>query len=764
LGGYLWRMNVERSVRLMSKRAFAEASLAAALASALSLLVYGRFWNWIHGIWGGGDLLPSYASVEAFGWFSYIGTDQFGYPFGLDPSYANPNAILPSALAKVINVLSGSPFVGVNLLIVLSFPLLAFGSLLLFRLVGLSGPLAIAGAVAFAVLPYHFGRDTMHWYLGLQFGLIAGLALVLLVGTGRFRILWQRFWDPGTGRPWRLGAGLTLLLLVVAAALSGFYYAFVSLLLGVAALVWRFCRGASWRELLLETLPFVGIGVVFLAGSLPSLLVVWETPPLAQLAERFPSESYLYAGVLALLVLPLPTPLTPVFSRYSDTVSELLAAGGPGVLWNSNMGTLVTTAALGALLVGLVLRSRRSATSFGRGHGKEVRPSEAPFILYLILFLLPWFVVMGLNYLFAWFVTPQLRGWDRLTPYFLLLFLLGGGAVLGQWKWARSTVVALPLAVALLCVTLVESVLPFRPGLTEGLAEDRSTGFLSLPPIDRSTLDKTEVARDYGARVNAKVPEDCGVLQLPYLAYPETGPIENLGAYEHFWVSLNNPDKGWSYGAMKNTYASVWMSQMPPVPSDSQISLLRGGDFCGIHLDLRAYDDATASELVANISTRFGDPVAVGYDGNWLFFDIRSGVGTSSEDSAHFFNQAELTPDGVTVYPGESRLTETWWWTAQQQAFFSLRTTGTGYPASRVSGTIVATPCGSREVTLRLVANGEEVEKSLRARPGNPRSFQLELDSPADNASLEVSTTGVGCALEDGERTAFVGVQDLQPW
>ena len=41
-----------------------------------------------------------------------------------------------------------------------------------------------------------------------------------------------------------------------------------------------------------------------------------------------------------------------------------------------------------------------------------------------MLFFVPW----GLNYLFADLVTTQIRAWNRLLPFLLLLFILGAAA------------------------------------------------------------------------------------------------------------------------------------------------------------------------------------------------------------------------------------------------------------------------------------------------------------------------------------------------
>ena len=83
-------------------------------------------------------------------------------------------------------MLTGQPFLGINVLVMLTFPLVAFLAYFLFRMTGLTGALAITGAVVFSLLPYHFGRALGHTYLATLYSAVTGMAFVLLVGSGRF--------------------------------------------------------------------------------------------------------------------------------------------------------------------------------------------------------------------------------------------------------------------------------------------------------------------------------------------------------------------------------------------------------------------------------------------------------------------------------------------------------------------------------------------------------------------------------------------------
>ena len=153
----------------------------------------------------------------------------------------------------------------------------------------------------------------------------------------------------------------------------------------------------------------------------------------------------------------------------------------------------------------------------------------------------------------------------------LLLFLLGAAAALRGAKPLRRPVVAVPIALAVLALVAVDSVYPFQSAYAGSVAQGG---------------EATRAARAYAAQVNAAIPDDCGVLQLPYMAYPEHGNQRDINDYDHFWASITNDGKSWSYGSVKFTDASTWAAQLPQSPTDDQVALLRAAGFCAIQVEI----------------------------------------------------------------------------------------------------------------------------------------------------------------------------------
>jgi hypothetical protein len=733
--------------RFLSRTTAIEAAIAAAISAALSLIVFGPILRFMNSGWSGGDMLSTYVNAENWGGFGYRVTTQFGFPLGMNLNYFPGIDITENTFAQIITNLTGQPFLGINLLVIASFPLAAALSYLTIRITGLRGPIAVSLAVAFSLIPYHWGRALGHTYLATLYSAIIGVALVLLIGSGKF----EQLMAPRSTRRRALVLSV-IAIMVMTVAWTGIYYAVFTLILGAAALLWRFAHRASGRALLIDAVPVAGVGVLAAIGFLPALLTLRADAPLASLGERTPYESVIFAGDLAIALLPLPQSSLPGFGRYNDAVLAAIADapfGESSVI--TNHGTWVTTAALLVFVVGIIWRTRRrSDVAPGAPRLQGGARVTTGLIGYLIVVTLLFFVPWGLNFLFADLVTASIRGWNRLLPMLLLLFILGAATMLRSVPWTRRGVVAIPVALAIIGITGLDSALPFRGAYRTSATE---------------AGEITGAARDYSTAVNAAIPEACGILQLPYMAYPEFGVQRGINDYDHFWTSLANPGKRWSYGAVKNTDAGVWSSQLPQLPSDEQAALLKQSGFCAIHLDTRGYVSEALPAIKDDLSGRFGAPLATGFDGRWELYGLGGDWAALNAELSPaafaFMHQPMITPDEFTALTRDSLLQSAWWWTTQREGTFTFTPTTPDVPVMGVSGKVRAPKCGPTPVTLTLEADGQRTSVTVAALPDADSPFELTLERPADaQAVLTVEALGAGCDVP-GQGKRFAQVIDL---
>lgn len=726
---------------------FTRAAIASGLSILLSLLVLGPLLNKVTVGWSGGDLLSTYINAEMWQGLRYRVSDQFGFPLGMNLNYFPSIDITENTFAQLITNISGQPFVGINLLIIFSFPATAFASYFLVRMTGIGSVMSITGALIITFLPFHFGRALGHTYLSTMYSLITGLIIVLLIGSGRLNTLFINVRKKDAMKSSVAKIGI-LVILVVVTAWSGVYYAAFTLILGVAAIIWRFGQGDRWRQLMLQATPLVGILLVAIIGFLPSVLSVIQDPPLAKLSERLPYESVIFAGLLIAALLPLPFSRIPGMDAYNRSVDEAIRAGGLSeATAMSNFGTWITSAAVLTFAVGTLLLYRKRTPN---EHSKKSGFLTAGLIAYLLtvatLFFIPW----GLNYLLASTVTAQIRAWNRLTPVLLILVILGAAIVIRQTRFVSRPIIAMIAAVAIVGLTVIDSILPFRAAYAGGI---------------KSGYDMTIAAEDYARDVNSAKPEHCGVLQLPLTSFPEFGSVNEFTDYDHFWVSLLNPGKKWSYGAPRNTSAGIWSAQLPEVPSRDQLGILASGGFCGVHIDRRAFGKKKADQLVAYLTNELGAPVSQGLDGSWLFYSMASvSPETSPQTTSDFFAQSLLTRDSITTQPRETNGDTYWWWMKEPVSSFSvIRQLADAGEATTVRGTLNASVCGPREVVITMTGETASANQTLIVDPDSSSDFTIDIPDTG-NATVTFATDPTPCTGPDFVWQRFLQVSDLRTY
>ncbi|MDD2818535.1 MAG: hypothetical protein PHN51_07030 [Candidatus Nanopelagicales bacterium] len=574
------------------------------MATALISFVMSMFVFWpnlkdINVPWGGGDMTATYVNAEAWNWWSYGVTTHFGFPYGMNLNYFPGLDITQNTFSHLISVLTGHPYIGINVLLIVSFPLVAVMAYAAIRMMGLKSYLAIALAVSFTFIPWHWGRALGHLYLATLYGAVAGVILALLVGSGRLQ-----GWLKTEDKKQRRKSIALIVVLVLTAAWSAVYYAFFTALMLLAAVLWRVSQGDRTKRLVAGALPLAGLAVAMVIGLLPSVINRASNPDVTNLGQRDPMDSVKYGGDLAISVLPAP--YNSLLSGYNNWIGGMFSQA-PGEEQNliTNYGTWITSACLIVFLIGLVNNARKRNLGLATKLDATPRP-PLTFIAYLLVLMVLVFGPWSLNFLIVnWFLT-QIRDWNRLLPLMLLLFILGAAGAIAGKDWTKREYVAIPIAVIILAITLIDSVLPWKP-----LYDDVARG-------GRAIHDQ---AQHYEAAVNAAIPENCGVLQLPIMIYPENGiAAPNLNDYEHFTVGLLNDNKSWSYGGMRDTIASTWQLDYTNGINGFQVQDLKDKGFCAVHLDTRGFEDPQAIET--QLSTLFGKPVVIDLDGRWQLYKI----------------------------------------------------------------------------------------------------------------------------------------------
>lgn len=588
-------------------RSVIEYATVSLLSFAVFILGTGRAILNLGSPWGLGDILLGYAFTSAAG-VRGEATPHLGFPFGVDLRYFPGTELVLTSAAQALSWVWANPYIGINLVFVLSFPATAAAALLAFRRMGMSPLLRIGLAVAFTAVPFHLYRIE-HIYLATLYPLPLGLAIAIMIFDGTF----ERSAHTSKAR-WvktvLLGCAGSL-----AIAWGGIYWTFFAALLILIAAIMRIIRVRS-RLGLWGFLPLVVIAGGVLIALAPTLMISGNDA--SKTFQRYSFESIIYSGQFIDAVLPATASRIPLVNQIAAPLAQINdwanTAGAIGVRWISDNGTLFTLlGAIALFLWAIRLYPRVSAGKNVGVTGKSVQdyfPFIAVATVVIILFLVPF----GLNAYFASAVTPQFRAWDRAVPMLQLLLICVLGLYLTlvfneRWRGLRVKLFAVPLVtLGILTLIVFDSVLPAR--------------IYWHNQLDLAGKKQAQ-AQAVTYSVNEVLGSDCGVLTLPYIRFPESAGMESLGAYDPLWLGLEGRDNRWSVGGIANSVQGDWLAEVSVNPL-LHLGELRDLGFCGILLDSRGYTPELFESVIVEFSGELGAGSEVGGETRVVVFKIPS--------------------------------------------------------------------------------------------------------------------------------------------
>ncbi len=544
--------------------------------------------------------------IVEHGWYSTnsslgapFGQQLFDFPQGAD----NLNLLIIRGLA----LLTSSPALVVNLFFLLTFPMTSLSAHVALRRLGIGAPAAAVPSVLFSLLPYHFFRGESHLLLSAYYAvpLSSLLFLELLAGTpllphrpGAKRVL---AWS--SPRSWA-----TIGLCVVIGSENLYYATFALVLLGGAILVALALR--QWRSLRDGVLVIVLILAALAVNLAPSLIYRAEhgaNTAVARTALADETTTEAFALRLTNLVLPVPdsriAPLRHLAARYDDAIApgyceacyaSLGAVGTVGFGW-------LAICALSALAGGTGwLRSRRLLGHAGGG----------------VAIALGVGTVGGLSSLSEFFLTPDIRAWNRISVFIAFLSLLAVGMLLDRLisrprtRWWSRVPAALLLPAVLVLGVFEQTTPQFVPDYPASAHQWRSDA-------------------DFVAALEHRLPRDASVFQLPYVPFPEGYADTPVGDRVAAYATKYEPVRGylhsdtlrWSYGATKGR-ASDWSAQLAGQPLPLVTAAAAAAGFDGVWLDPAGFEPPQARRVLTGLRVILGAPLA-SPDEDLFFFDLR---------------------------------------------------------------------------------------------------------------------------------------------
>ena len=317
--------------------------------------------------------------------------------------------------------------------------------------------------------------------------------------------------------------------------LHNMYYAvlFVILLAAVAI------RCTMRRDRQRELLAISGLIVVVALGCVLALAPsIWYTGLNSQQGvQRFgrtPAEVEDYGLTITQLLLPVTGHRISALELFKDrynSQSSLVQFGNE----KTTLGA-VGVAGLLLLLTPIVQPSvlRRLPSFFS---------SISPLNFWAILIA----TMGGVGSLFTFVVSPMMRGYNRISVFIGFFCLLAVAGVLDALA-RRFPVLAGRRQYALCAGLLVFGIW------------DQTTA--RMVPDYEGIRQRRGQDRTFINRIEKELPNGAMVFQLPYLRFPENGPIFDMLDYSHARGYLHSRSLRWSYGALK--WSSIFSSKDEP--------------------------------------------------------------------------------------------------------------------------------------------------------------------------------------------------------
>jgi phosphoglycerol transferase len=127
--------------------------------------------------------------------------------------------------------------------------------------------------------------------------------------------------------------------------------------------------------------------------------------------------------------------------------------------------------------------------------------------------------------------------------------------------------------------------------------------------------------RDFIKTIEAQLPAQAMIFQLPYTPFPESKGIHHMEDYDHVRGYYHSNRLRWSYGAMKGRPADLWQQSIASQPVPEMLESLAQAGFSGIYVDRFGYEDQ-GQKIEAELAQQLGPATVVSRNQRLSFFNL----------------------------------------------------------------------------------------------------------------------------------------------
>ncbi|MDT4896044.1 MAG: hypothetical protein QOH25_1121 [Acidobacteriota bacterium] len=491
---------------------------------------------------------------------------------------------------KVISIFTSNHALTINLFYLLTFPLTTITSLYFFRHFKFSYSAALLGSLLYTFLPYHFFRS-YHLFLAAYYLLPLMILVMLWLCSGEpflVDFVENKRWPKLELKSYKAIFSISVCALVGS---CGIYYPFFScfllLIAGISASIGR-------KSIYPLVAPIILVGfmsLVVLINLSPRLIYQHNHGASSVGVRRVQDAEYLGLKITQLIL--------PIGGHRIPSLAELK--------YQYNLGPLVTendTASLGMVAsIGFLILI----------FWLFFKKAKIPMLNHLSILngsALLLATIGGFGSLFALLISPQIRGYNRISVFIAFFSLIAVAQLLDAFsrKYLKSHR-------AQLCYLSFLSLV-----IVAGVLDQTSTTFFFVPEYDK-IKNEYQSDSDFVNNVEASLPARAMIFQLPYVPFPENPPVNKMVDYEHLKGYLHSKTLRWSYGTIKGEKDDLWQNSVAAKPVDEFVEEISRAGFMGIYINRDGYAD-DAAKLETELTALLGVKPLASRKGNLIFFNL----------------------------------------------------------------------------------------------------------------------------------------------
>jgi hypothetical protein len=529
------------------------------------------------------------------GW--YLSNNRLGMPYGTNlHDFPMPDTF-SLLLFKLAGLFTFDSSLILNLYYISTYPLTAITTLYVLRQFNITFYPALLGSLLYTFIPYHLYRSEIHLFYATYYVIPLLVLVIIWACSGGERN------DSSEDHQLRLSPRnpkliFSVIVCLLIASTGGVYYAFFGCYLLLVAGIARAIALKNIRHLLLPGVLITVITGAMLINLAPSIIYQYKNG-ITDTALRVPSEAEIYGLKITQLVMPVTGHRIGSWRRAKDQYNS-----APLVTENDS-STLGAIPSIGFLiLLGWVVCS---GLMIGRREGESSQNLLGQLsVLNISAVLLG--TIGGFSSLFALFVSPKIRGYNRISIYigffalFAIVLLLDGARQrYFQTRGLRATFNAVVILITIL-------------GLLDQTARHMVPNYTEVKKVFENDAE-------FVRRIESSVTPGAMIFQLPVKRFPETHPIERLYDYDLLKGFMHSNQLRWSYGAMRGRAGDSWQALLVANSIPEMVETIAFANFEGIYIDRFGYAD-NASKLEDELAVLTETKPLVSEDERMAFFNL----------------------------------------------------------------------------------------------------------------------------------------------